>query len=62
MSPFRAVPLLSLLATLLAGCSAKSSSPVLNGPPPGPLSSTDVVTYHYDNQRTGANLKESTLS
>ena len=49
-------------AILFAGCS--SSSPMLNGgppPPPGP-SSTDVVTYHYDNQRTGQNLKETTLT
>ena len=50
-------------AVLSASCS--SSSPVLNGgpppPPPGP-SSTDVVTYHYDNQRTGQNLKETTLT
>ena len=50
------------MATLLTGCSAKSSSPVLNGPPPGPLPSTDVVTYHYDNQRSGENLKETTLA
>ena len=49
-------------AVLFAGCS--SSSAVLNGgppPPPGP-SSTDVVTYHYDNQRTGQNLNEVTLT
>ena len=48
-------------ALLFAGCS--SSSPGLNGghPPPPPPSSTDVVTYHYDNQRTGQNLNETTL-
>jgi hypothetical protein len=62
MSPFRIVRLLLLAVTLLTGCSAKSSSPVLNGPPPAPLTSTDVVTYHYDNQRTGENLKETTLA
>ena len=62
MSPIRVVRLLALMAALLTGCSAKSSSPVLNGPPPGPPSSTDVVTYHYDNQRTGENLKETTLT
>jgi hypothetical protein len=51
-----------IAAVLFAGCS--SSSPLLNGgppPPPGP-SSTDVVTYHYDNQRSGQNLKETTLT
>lgn len=51
------------VAVLFAGCS--SSNAVLNGgpppPPPGP-SSTDVVTYHYDNQRTGQNLNEVTLT
>jgi hypothetical protein len=53
---------LSLTAVLFAGCS--SSSTVVNGgppPPPGP-STTDVVTYHYDNQRTGQNLNETTLT
>lgn len=53
-----------IAAMLFAGCS--SSSAVLNGsppppPPPGP-SSTDVVTYHYDIQRTGQNLNETTLT
>lgn len=62
MSRFRVVPLVPIVATLLAGCSASSSSPVPNGPPVGPSSSTDVVTYHYDNQRTGENLKETTLT
>ena len=50
-------------AVLFAGCS--SSNAVLTGgpppPPPGP-SSTDIVTYHYDNQRTGQNLNEVTLT
>ncbi|HEV2197194.1 MAG TPA: hypothetical protein VGR55_16540 [Candidatus Acidoferrum sp.] len=52
-----------IAAVLFAGCS--SSNAVLNGgpppPPPGP-SSIDVVTYHYDNQRTGQNLNEVTLT
>ncbi|HEX8836542.1 MAG TPA: hypothetical protein VF748_06385 [Candidatus Acidoferrum sp.] len=30
--------------------------------PPSPASGTDVVTYHYDIQRTGQNLKETTLT
>lgn len=49
-------------AILFAGCS--STSPSLNGtppPPPGP-SSIDVVTHHYDSQRSGQNLKETTLT
>jgi hypothetical protein len=48
------------VAILLGGCS--SSAPVLSGRPPGPSSSTDVATYHYDNQRTGQNLNETTLT
>lgn len=48
--------------TWFTGCNG-SSSPVTNGGnPPGPTSSTDVVTYHYDNQRTGQNLNETTLT
>jgi hypothetical protein len=51
---------LYLAAALFIGC--HSVSPVLNGKPPVPASSTDVVTYHYDNQRTGQNLNEVTLT
>ena len=62
MSRLPIVPWVPFVATLLTGCSASSSSPIVNGtPPPGP-SSTDVVTYHYDNQRSGENLKETTLN
>lgn len=53
----------AVAAVLSASCG--SSSPVLSGgPPPPPLgpSSADVVTYHYDNHRTGQNLKETTLT
>src|SRR5689334_7170165 len=52
---------LPFAAVLLAGC-ANTSSPALSGGPPGPPSSTDVITYHYDNQRTGQNLNEVTLT
>jgi hypothetical protein len=63
MSRFPIVPWVPFVATLLTGCSASSSSPIVNGtPPPGPPSSRDVVTYHYDNQRSGENLKETTLN
>src|ERR1700751_2450059 len=63
MSRFPIVPWTPFVATLLMGCSASSSSPMVNGtPPPGPPSSADVVTYHYDNQRSGENLKETTLN
>ena len=62
MSRLPIVPWVPFVATLLTGCSASSSSPIVNGtPPPGP-SGTDVVTYHYDNQRSGENLKEATLN
>src|SRR6516164_1414356 len=62
MSRLPIVPWVPFVATLLTGCSASSSSPIVNGtPPPGP-SGTDVVTYHYDNQRSGENLKETTLN
>ncbi len=52
---------LPFAAILFAGC-ADTSGPVLSGGPPGPPSSTDVITYHYDNQRTGQNLNEVTLT
>ena len=52
---------LPFTAILFAGC-ANTSGPVLSGGPPGPPSSTDVITYHYDNQRTGQNLNEVTLT
>ena len=55
---------LPFAAILSAGCGS-SSTAVVTGTPPGPPgspSSTDVITYHYDNQRTGQNLTEVTLT
>ena len=63
MSRFRIFSWLASIsaAILFAGCN--SSGPALSGRPPGgPPSSADVVTYHYDNQRTGQNLSEVTLT
>ncbi len=61
-SCFLSLTLFVFAAILPAGCS--SSSPVVNSSPPpgGSPSSTDVITYHYDNQRTGQNLNETTLT
>jgi len=57
-------------ALLLAGCSSSSTSTTVPGPPnpnpnPGPdpaPSSVDVLTYHYDNLRSGENLQETILT
>jgi hypothetical protein len=56
------MPAAILTAFLLAGCGSHSSTPQ-NSPPPGPNpSNIDVITYHYDNMRTGQNLNETTLT
>jgi len=53
----------------MAACGGSSSSSGTQGgggtPPPPPTpspSSIDVTTYHYDNLRTGQNLKETALT
>src|SRR4030081_728440 len=53
-----------LLAFLYQACGGNhSTSTVTVNPPPSPSpSQTDVVTYHYDNARTGANLSETVLT
>jgi len=60
------VSIVLLALRLLAGCggSMNTSSPGGNpNPLPTPTpSSIDVVTYHYDNLRTGANTNETTLT
>lgn len=56
-----------LIAVFFVGCHSSSSS-TQSSPPPGPSNpppssgSTDVVTYHNDNARTGQNLSETTLT
>ena len=64
MARFRGISLAVFLfaGVALGGCSASHTT--LNGGPPGPPgpSTTDVLTYHYDIQRTGQNLKETTLT
>src|SRR6516165_7623862 len=60
------VSIVLLALRLLAGCggSMNTSRPGGNpNPLPTPTpSSIDVVTYHYDNMRTGANTNETTLT
>jgi hypothetical protein len=52
-----------LVAVVSAGCAGTSSVTLTGGGPgPGTASSIDVITYHYDNQRTGQNLSETTLT
>src|SRR5260370_19685146 len=65
----RAVRTLGFIVSLLAAffyqaCGGNHSTTVNPTPSPSPSSSgqTDVVTYHYDNARTGANLSETVLT
>src|ERR1700731_963143 len=55
------LPLLAAFFYLACGGN-HSTSTVTGNPAPGPSSQTDVVTYHYDNARTGANLNETVLT
>jgi hypothetical protein len=55
--------LLFLLVTLtLQDCGGGSSTPASPPPPPGNTPQVDVLTYHNDVARTGANLKETTFT
>lgn len=52
-------------AVFVAGCAGSSGANVSSGGPPGgggTPSTINVLTYHYDNQRTGQNLNESLLT
>jgi hypothetical protein len=56
-----------LIGFFFVGCHSSSSSmqsPSPPGPsnPPASSGSTDIVTYHNDNARTGQNLSETTLT
>ncbi len=53
------------IALSLAGCGSSMNSTPNPTPNPNPTptpSSVDVVTYHYDNLRTGQNLQETILT
>ena len=52
-----------LLACLLIRCGSSINSSNTGGNPnPAPAATTDVVTYHYDNMRSGANTNEMVLT
>src|SRR5947208_10373950 len=55
--------MLVLIAFSFAGCGGNSITGSVNGGREGgPYAGVDVLTYHYHNQRTGKNLKGTTLS
>src|SRR5215472_9970663 len=58
--------LYAAILTAFGGCGGGSTtsggSPGGGNPTPTPSSSVDVVTYHYDNMRTGQNTNETTLT
>jgi hypothetical protein len=54
----------TFLACLLSGCGSSTNGSPTGNPSPAPTqtpSTIDVVTYHYDNMRTGANTSETLL-
>src|ERR1700732_1154799 len=67
LSPYLLVSVAILISIALTGCGSTMTSTTSTGgnrnpgPDPAP-SSIDVVTYHYDNLRTGQNLQETILT
>jgi hypothetical protein len=66
--PYASSRLLFLLASLLLACLLIRCGSSMNGSnnggttPPATPSTTDIVTYHYDNMRSGANTNETVLT
>lgn len=51
-----------IVSNSLGSVTSSSATLTVNAALPGPAATTDVVTYHYDNLRTGQNLNETTLT
>jgi hypothetical protein len=58
----RAVMTLGVLAVILFGCKQMTGTAPTEPPPPQSNITTGMFTYHNDNQRTGRNLTETTLT
>src|SRR6202049_5245461 len=56
------VPLLAAFLYQACGGNHSTSTVTVNPTPSPSPSQIDVITYHYDNARTGANLSEMVLT